>query len=136
MTNSALCCVSSSEAKIDNVLALRGDPPRGDTHFLRPQGGLAHASELVELVGSEFDFCIGGACYPEKHIEAVDLGSDLKFLVAKVHAGAKFLITQLFFDNEQYYLFVDRARRAGINVPIIPGIMPITNIAQVAKFTT
>lgn len=123
-------------AKIENVLALRGDPPRGDLHFVPPQGGLAHATELVELVGSEFDFCVGGACYPEKHVEAVDLSSDLKFLVAKVHAGAKFLITQLFFDNEQYYLFVDRARRMGIDVPIIPGIMPITNAAQVARFTS
>jgi len=124
------------EAQIDNVLALRGDPPRGDMHFLPPTGGLAHASELASLVGSEFNFCVGGACYPEKHIEAVDFASDLKFLVDKVHAGAEFLITQLFFDNEQYYLFVDRARRMGIDVPIIPGIMPITNVEQVARFTT
>lgn len=123
------------EAQIDNILALRGDPARGDSHFIPPQNGLAHASQLVELVGSEFDFCIGGACYPEKHIEAVDLTSDLKFLAAKVQAGAQFLITQLFFDNERYYLFVDRARRMGIDVPIIPGIMPITNADQVARFT-
>lgn len=123
------------EAQIDNVLALRGDPPRGDAQFVTPVGGLSHASELAALVGSEFDFCVGGACYPEKHVEAVDLASDLKFLVDKVRAGAQFLITQLFFDNERYYLFVDRARRIGIDVPIIPGIMPITNVEQVARFT-
>jgi methylenetetrahydrofolate reductase (NADPH) len=121
-------------AKIDNVLALRGDPPRGEARFTATEGGLAHASELVELLQSEFDFCVGGACYPEKHIEAVDLASDLRFLVLKVQAGARFLITQLFFDNEQYYSFVERARRVGIDVPIIPGIMPITNADQVARF--
>ena len=123
-------------AGIDNVLALRGDPPRGSTQFTPQPGGLAHASDLVELVCSEFQFCVGGACYPEKHIEAVDFTSDLGFLRSKVEAGARFLITQLFFDNEKYYAFVANARRVGIDVPIIPGIMPITNAEQVARFTS
>ena len=124
------------DAGIENVLALRGDPPRGSSAFIPQCDGLAHASQLVDLVSSEFQFCVGGACYPEKHIEAVDLASDLEFLRAKVEAGARFLITQLFFDNEKYYGFVERARRVGIEVPIIPGIMPITNADQVERFTT
>jgi methylenetetrahydrofolate reductase (NADPH) len=123
-------------ADIDNVLALRGDPPGNAQQFIPTPDGLAHASDLVELVCTEFGFCVGGACYPEKHIEAIDLATDLKYLRTKVDAGARFLITQLFFDNEKYYEFVERARRAGIDVPIIPGIMPITNAEQVARFTT
>ena len=122
-------------AGIDNVLALRGDPPRGQDQFTPQPDGLAHASDLVELVRSEFNFCVGGACYPEKHIEAVDFTSDLRFLQSKVRAGAQFLITQLFFNNEKYYDFVARVRRVGIDVPIIPGIMPITNAEQVHRFT-
>ena len=124
------------EAGIDNVLALRGDPPRGETKFSAPADGLAHGADLVKLVSSEFPFCVGGACYPEKHIEAVDFATDLQFLKTKVELGAKFLITQLFFDNEAYFSFVERARRAGIDVPIIPGIMPITNSDQIARFTS
>src|SRR6202165_55838 len=124
------------EAGIDNVLALRGDPPRGETKFSAPADGLAHGADLVRLVSSEFAFCVGGACYPEKHIEAVDFATDLQFLKTKVELGAKFLITQLFFDNEAYFSFVERARRAGIDVPIIPGIMPITNAEQIARFTS
>jgi methylenetetrahydrofolate reductase (NADPH) len=123
-------------AGIENVLALRGDPPRGSGQFVPQPDGLAYASELVELVNSEFQFCVGGACYPEKHIEAVSFASDLKFLQSKVEAGASFLITQLFLDNEKYYTFVEKARRVGIDVPIIPGIMPITNAEQVARFTS
>lgn len=122
-------------AGIDNVLALRGDPPRSESRIALHPGGLAHATELVELVTSEFGFCVGGACYPEKHIEAPDLSSDLRFLCQKVSAGAQFLITQLFFDNERYYTFVERARRVGIEVPIVPGIMPITNFDQITRFT-
>jgi methylenetetrahydrofolate reductase (NADPH) len=122
-------------AGIENVLALRGDPPRGQSSFQATVGGFSHACQLVELLESEFKFCVGGACYPEKHIEAVDFATDLKMLVTKVQAGAKFLITQLFFDNERYYEFLARARRSGIDVPIIPGIMPIANIDQIQRFT-
>lgn len=120
---------------IENVLALRGDFPRGADKSQCLQGSLQHASDLIEFISGEFDFCLGGACYPEVHPEALDLVTDLKFLKRKVEAGARFLITQLFFDNERYYSFVEAARRIGIEVPIIPGIMPITNIDQVARFT-
>jgi len=122
-------------AKIDNVLALRGDPPQGQRTFSPTRGGLQHASDLLELIDAEFDFCVGAACYPETHPEAESAVSDLKYLGLKVATGAQFLITQLFFDNAVFYDFVHRARRAGIEVPIIPGIMPITNAAQIERFT-
>jgi methylenetetrahydrofolate reductase (NADPH) len=120
---------------IQNVLALRGDPPRGAATFEAVTGGFAHASDLVGLLEREFDFCIGGACYPEKHPEALSLHDDLEALERKVNAGARFLITQLFFDNAHYFEFVARARARGITVPIVPGIMPITNYDQIARFT-
>ncbi|MBC5825949.1 MAG: methylenetetrahydrofolate reductase [NAD(P)H] [Candidatus Eremiobacteraeota bacterium] len=123
------------EAGIENVLALRGDPPRDQPQFQPSPGGLAHASDLVRLVRSEFGLCVGGACHPEKHLEAPDFYTDLRHLREKVESGARFLITQLFLDNEYYFSFVERARRAGIDVPIIPGIMPITNASQIARFT-
>ena len=122
-------------AGIQNVLALRGDPPRGETAFQAVEGGFAHASDLVGLLEREFDFCIAGACYPEKHPEAQSLHADLEALERKVNAGARFLITQLFFDNAQYFEFVARVRARGIDVPIVPGIMPITNYDQIARFT-
>jgi methylenetetrahydrofolate reductase (NADPH) len=120
---------------IENVLALRGDPPRGESRFVASPGGFEYASDLVGLVRDEYDVCVGGACYPEKHPEAHDAASDLRSLARKVEAGARFLITQLFFDNEAYFGFVGRARRAGIDVPIVPGIMPITNVDQIERFT-
>jgi methylenetetrahydrofolate reductase (NADPH) len=123
-------------SRIDNVLALRGDPPRGSSEFVPPQHGFEHAANLINLISLEFPFCVGAACYPEKHVEAVNMATDLKYLHAKVQAGATFLITQLFFDNEKYFLFVERARRIGINIPIIPGIMPITNVDQIKRFTS
>ena len=122
-------------AGIANVLALRGDPPRGESQFRPAPDGFVHAAQLVQLALSEFELCVGGACHPEKHPEAVDLASDVRFLKQKVEAGASFLITQLFFENETFFKFVERARRAGIDVPIIPGIMPITNTEQIARFT-
>ncbi|HVA38825.1 MAG TPA: methylenetetrahydrofolate reductase [NAD(P)H] [Candidatus Dormibacteraeota bacterium] len=122
-------------AGIENVLALRGDPPQGESAFTPVEGGFSHADELVRLVRERGDFCVGGACYPERHLEAPDEATDLRHLRGKVEAGAEFLITQLFFDNERYFSFVERARRAGIDVPIIPGIMPITNAAQIERFT-
>src|SRR5581483_11170820 len=121
-------------AGIENVLALRGDPPR-DTAFVQPPGGFAHADELVTMIKRNFDFCVGGACHPEKHLESPDLETDIEHLRGKVEAGAEFLITQLFFDNDKYFSFVERARAAGIGVPILPGVMPITNYEQIRRFT-
>jgi methylenetetrahydrofolate reductase (NADPH) len=123
------------EAGIENVLPLRGDPPRGSEQFQAVPGGFAYASELVAFIRSRYDFCLAGACYPEKHPEAADAASDLYHLVHKVRAGVDFLITQLFFDNRDYFDFVTRAREAGIAHKIIPGIMPITNLSQVKRFT-
>lgn len=120
---------------IENVLALRGDPPRDAPAFVPAPDGFAHASELTSMLADAYAFCVGGACYPETHTEAASPQSDLRHLVAKVDAGATFLITQLFFDNDKYFSFVDRARAAGIAVPIVPGIMPITNYEQIDRFT-
>ncbi|WP_309897312.1 methylenetetrahydrofolate reductase [NAD(P)H] [Archangium sp.] len=125
-----------AEAKVDNVLALRGDPPQGQTTFQPVEGGFRHATELVRFIREEdFNFCLGGACYPEGHVETVSRDEDLRHLKAKVDAGLDFVVTQLFFDNAFYFDFVERARRIGINVPIVPGIMPITNFEQVHRFT-
>lgn len=121
---------------IRNVLALRGDPPKGETEFRPVPGGFSHASELVAFVRARFpDFCIGAACYPEGHVENRDLDADLGHLVTKVSAGVDFLVSQLFFDNEDYRAFVRRARSAGIQVPIVPGLMPVTNVGQTERFT-
>ncbi|MBN8232926.1 methylenetetrahydrofolate reductase [NAD(P)H] [Corallococcus macrosporus] len=123
-------------AGIENVLLLRGDPPQGQTTFEPVPGGFRYAEELVRFVREEdFNFCIGGACYPEGHVETASREDDLKHLKAKVDAGMDFVVTQLFFDNAFYFDFVERARRVGINVPIVPGIMPITNYEQVQRFT-
>jgi methylenetetrahydrofolate reductase (NADPH) len=122
-------------AGVENVLALRGDPPRGETEWKPHPGGLHYSVELIELIRERFDVCIGAACFPEVHPDAPDRTSDLGYARAKVDAGATFLITQLFFDNDLYFQFVEDARAAGIDVPIIPGIMPITNAGQVRRFT-
>ena len=123
------------DAGVENVLALRGDPPRGSDRFEPHPDGFAFASELVAFARSDFGFCLGGACYPEGHVEATNLEEDLAHLKYKVEAGCEYLITQLFFDNQMYFDFVARARAIGIGVPILPGIMPITNVAQVERFT-
>jgi methylenetetrahydrofolate reductase (NADPH) len=123
------------EAGIENVLALRGDPPRGQDQWTATEGGLSYSRELIELVRDEYDFAIGAAAFPEVHIHASDPESDLRYLKEKVDAGARFLITQLFFDNQAYYDFVARARELGIDVPIIPGIMPITDAGQIRRIT-
>ncbi len=123
------------EAGIENVLALRGDPPRGETEWRPHPGGLHYSTELAALIHSDYPFAVGAACFPEVHPEAIDLAHDLHFLKQKVDAGASFLITQLFFDNELYFNFVEEARAAGIDVPIVPGIMPITDVAQIKTIT-
>ncbi len=142
-----LTCVGATQAElggvldqlqqkgVQNVIALRGDPPKGSTSFVTPEGGFCHASELTGFVKGRGGFCIAGACYPEKHPEAAALDIDMANLKRKVDAGAEFLITQLFFDNADYFSFVQRARDIGISVPIIAGIMPVTNVSQIKRFT-
>jgi len=122
-------------AGIENVLALRGDPPRGETEWRPHPGGLHYSTELAALISGSYPFGIGAACFPEIHPEAPDLVHDLRFLKAKVDSGVSFLITQLFFDNELYFRFVEEARAAGIDVPILPGIMPVTNVGQIKTIT-
>ncbi len=123
-----------ADAGIENVLALRGDPPRGEGEFHQPEGGLSSAAELAAFISEHYPgFAIGGACFPEVHPEAPSLEADLAYLKTKVSAGATFLITQLFFDNRAYFDFVRAARRAGIDVPIIAGVMPITSFAQISR---
>ena len=142
-----LTCVGHSRAEladllkrfesrgIDNVLALRGDAPDPEQGFVPNADGFAHASELAEFIRDHSKISIGGACYPEQHPESGSREDDLRWTKHKVESGTQFLISQLFFDNESYFDFVDRARDAGIQVPIVPGIMPITNVKQIERFT-
>jgi len=143
-----LTCVGASRAELSsvldrleaagirNVIALRGDPPVGEDGFSPHPEGLSYATQLVALIREQQrPFCVAAACYPEKHIEAVSFAEDVEHLRAKVAAGADFLITQLFFDNRVYFDFVKVARDAGIEVPIVAGIMPITNLSQIERFT-
>jgi methylenetetrahydrofolate reductase (NADPH) len=123
------------DAGVQNVLALRGDPPAGQEEWTATEGGLSYSRELIDLIRTDYEFAIGAACFPEVHIHADSPESDLRYCKEKVDAGARFLITQLFFDNASYWDFVARAREIGIDVPIIPGIMPITNFGQVRRFT-
>jgi methylenetetrahydrofolate reductase (NADPH) len=120
-------------AGIENVFALRGDPPRGQADFVQPEGGLGSAADLAAFVAAGWDFGIGGTCFPEVHPEAADLDSDLRYLKTKVDAGARFLITQLFFDNQVYFDFVRAAREQGIEVPILAGVIPVTSFAQTRR---
>jgi len=121
------------EVGIDNIFALRGDPPRGQTDFVQPEGGLGSAADLSSFITANYDFAVGGACFPEKHPEAPDMDTDLNYLKTKVDAGAEFLITQLFFDNRAYFDFVDAARAKGIDVPILAGIIPVTGYAHTKR---
>ncbi|MBI3800015.1 MAG: methylenetetrahydrofolate reductase [NAD(P)H] [Deltaproteobacteria bacterium] len=142
-----LTCVGHSQAElrdvltelkergIENVMCLRGDPPRGQTFFVPAPDGFSHAAELVRLARSLGDFCLGVAGYPESHPECLDKQLDLAHLKAKVECGADFVTTQLFFDARDYFDFCQRARRIGIQLRIIPGIMPITNYRQIVRFT-
>ncbi len=142
-----LTCVGASRADLDaileeihgkgieNVLALRGDPPKGDATFTPHPDGFRHANELVAHIRRRWDFCLGVAGYPEGHIECPDKKKDLDNLKRKADAGADFIVTQLFFDPADYFRFVDRARAAGIGLPIVPGVMPVTNVGQIKRFT-
>jgi methylenetetrahydrofolate reductase (NADPH) len=120
-------------AGVENVFALRGDPPRGQEDFVQPEGGLGSAAELAAFIGSRWQFTVGGACFPEVHPEAPDLATDLAYLKTKVESGASFLITQLFFDNQVYFDFVSAARAAGIEVPILAGVIPVASFAQTKR---
>ncbi len=121
------------EGGIENVLALGGDRP---PDYLPPQGAFTYANQLAEFIRSRWDVCLGGACYPETHPTAPSPAVDLENLVRKVNAGVDFLITQLYFDNADYFAFVERARAAGIEVPIVPGIMPILSAASIRRMTS
>src|SRR5262245_50854069 len=125
-----------SSLGFENVLALRGDPPAGQEEWTKTEGGLEYSRQLVDLISSNYPFSIGAACFPETHIHATSAEDDLRFLKEKVDAGVGFLITQLFFDNALYYDFVDRARAIGIDVPIIPGILPITSPQQLTRIAS
>jgi len=143
-----LTCVGHTRAELDaladqihaggfrNIMALRGDPPRGEAEFTPAPDGLRYASELVALLKTRHpDFCLGAGGYPEKHPEAPTLDADLDNLKRKIDAGADFITTQLFFDNAHYYRFVEKCRARGINVPIVPGIMPVLSLKQIQRIT-
>jgi len=128
---------SACDLNVENVVALRGDPPRGDTSFRPVDGGFRYANELVGLVHSEFPHLgIAVAGYPEKHHEAPSPEVDLANLKRKVDAGADVVITQLFYDNEDFFRFRDRCNTLGIHVPIVPGLLPVTNFAQIKRITS
>lgn len=120
---------------VENVLALRGDPPKGATRFEATEGGFRFANELVSFIREHYDFGVGVAGYPEGHPEAPDRQTDMTNLKRKVDAGADFVITQLFFDNDDFLRFRESAERAGIYVPIVAGIMPILSVKQIKRFT-
>lgn len=124
-----------AEVGIENVLALRGDPPQGQPDWVPENESIQHASELIDLIARDYSFCVGAACYPELHVESPDLASDIRALKEKADAGAAFFVSQLFFDNDLYFAFVEAVRAAGIEQPIIPGLMPITNTEQIKRMT-
>src|SRR5690606_29251103 len=143
-----LTCVGCSAAEIDaildsiraagveNIVALRGDPPQGDETFVPPEGGFAHANELVAHIRGRGEFGIAVAGYPEKHIEAPDLDTDLHFLKQKVAAGADVIITQLFYHNRDFFEFEERVRKLGIDCPVVPGLLPIVSSKQIRKIAS
>jgi methylenetetrahydrofolate reductase (NADPH) len=121
--------------RIENVVALRGDPPQGQETFEPPEGGYRYGNQLVEHIRGVGGFGIAVAGYPEAHIEALDFETDLQHLKRKVDAGADVIITQLFYDNQVFYNFVDRCRALGITQPIVPGLLPILNLEQIQRIT-
>ncbi len=122
-------------AGIENVVALRGDPPQGETRFIPNPDGFRHASDLTAFIRASYPVCIAVAGYPEGHIESPDRETDWEYLRQKAKAGADLIITQLFFENSHFFNFEKRLREMGVSVPIIPGIMPITNYNQIVRFT-
>ncbi|RMF41671.1 MAG: methylenetetrahydrofolate reductase [NAD(P)H] [Planctomycetota bacterium] len=128
---------AARQAGIDYIVALRGDPPQGQDRFTAIAGGLRYANELVELIRAEFpEFGILVAGYPEVHVEAPSPDVDLQNLVRKVHAGADVVVTQLFYDNEDFLRFRDRCQAAGIRIPIVPGLLPVLSLKQVQRITS
>jgi methylenetetrahydrofolate reductase (NADPH) len=124
-------------AGIENIMALRGDPPAGDQQFQRATDGFGYGSELIQFIrASGHGFCIGGAAYPEGHVESPDRHVDLRYLLEKERNGASFFVTQLFFDNAVYFHFLERAREIGVGLPILAGIMPIENADQIRRFSS
>ena len=123
------------QAGIENVIALRGDPPRGESGFVPVEGGFDHATDLIRHIRQHFPFGVAGACYPEGHVESADMESDLDYVKRKVDEGAEFLVTQLFYDNRYFFDFMDRAAKAGIDVPVVAGVLPILSAAQIRRFT-
>lgn len=123
--------------QVNNVVALRGDPPKGETAFRPVAGGFSYANQLVEFIRKEFaDMGIAVAGYPEKHLEAPSLEVDLANLMRKVDAGADVVITQLFYDNADFFHFREKCEALGIKVPIVPGLLPVTNGSQIQRITS
>ena len=143
---SHLTCIGATKASIDalledyrahgidNILAMRGDPPRNIADFDLARGEFRYARDLVEFIGSYEYFSIAVAVYPEGHPESPDLGKDMEYTKRKIDAGADLAITQMFFDNRYYYDFIQRARKTGITIPVFPGIMPITDCKKIEEF--
>ena len=127
---------SIRQHNIENIVALRGDPPQGETRFTPLKDGFGHANELVEHIKRAGGFSIAVAGYPETHIEAPDVATDLQNLKRKVESGADVVITQLYYDNRSFYDFLERCRAIGINQPIIPGLMPILGVEQIKRITS
>ena len=128
--------VRLEEVGIDNILALRGDPPRGEEKFVPTEGGFRYAAELIAYIRENFDFGVTGAGFPEGHLDSIDLNQDMDHLKEKVDAGADFLVTQLFFDNKDFFGFMERVAQAKIRVPVIAGILPVLSTPQIRRFTT
>ena len=123
-------------AGIENILALRGDPPKGETKFVKPEDGFGYANELVKFIKSNTDLGIAVAAYPECHPECCSLDKDIENLKRKIDCGADVAITQLFYDNSCYFEFLEKAQKQGINIQIIPGILPITSYSQIERIST